>query len=109
MCCIVWRDGIGESAFDSLAWEEIAGIRQGLAGKQIAGDAGAVSKPRVPLSYIVAQKRISTKFLTKNVAGYADGSFGAPSGTLVEGIQALKYNTFYLQGRAPPFRYVWCH
>jgi Piwi domain len=98
MCCIVWRDGIGDSAFDTLAGEEITGIRQGLlGGKSVVGSSGQQQTNGVPLSYIVAQKRIATKFVTQ------DGKYGAPPGTLVEGIQGLKYDTFYIQGRAPPF------
>ena len=97
MACIVWRDGIGDSAFDTLAGEEVAGIRKGLAGGQALVGTQQQQASAVPLSYIVAQKRIATKFVTK------DGKRGAPPGTLVEGIQGLQYNTFYIQGRAPPF------
>ena len=89
--------GIGDSAFDTLAGEEIAGIRKGLAGQTLVGSGNQQQPSTVPLSYIVAQKRIATKFVTK------DGKYGAPPGTLVEGIQGLKYDTFYIQGRAPPF------
>ena len=122
MCCVVWRDGkftrsgagspfcafqltmclllclgIGDSAFDTLAGEEIAGIRQGLAGQALVGAEAQQQASTIPLSYIVAQKRIATKFVTR------DGKHGAPPGTLVQGIQGLKYDTFYIQGRAPPF------
>lgn len=45
----------------------------------------------------MAQKRIATKFVTK------DGKHGAPAGALIEGIQGLNYESFYIQGRAPPF------
>jgi aubergine len=86
-----------------LASEEIAGIRRGLKGGQAVVGAGAKHASDVPLSYIVAQKRIATKFMTRNVPGHPDGKFGAPPGTLVEGVQGLKYETFYIQGRAPPF------
>ena len=89
--------GIGDSAFDTLAGEEIAGIRQGLAGQALVGAEAQQQASAIPLSYIVAQKRIATKFVTR------DGKHGAPPGTLVQGIQGLKYDTFYIQGRAPPF------
>jgi len=102
MCCIIWRDGIGDSAFDTFAAEEIKGVRAGLEGNTTVGTV-AKAKPPVPLSYVVCQKRIATKFVTKGVPGHEDGKFGAPSGTLVRGIQGLKYETFYIQGRAPPF------
>ena len=59
MCCVVWRDGIGDSAFDTLAGEEIAGIRNGLAGGQLVGSAqSAQPASDVPLAYVVCQKRM---------------------------------------------------
>jgi aubergine-like protein len=99
MSAIVWRDGIGESSFDRAAQEEIAGIRQGLInqGRSVVGELYPGQPEPVQLAYIVCQKRIDTKFLT------LDGKHGAPSGTLVKGIQGLKYETFYINGRAPPF------
>jgi hypothetical protein len=51
----------------------------------------------------VCQKRITTKFLTRNVPGHEDGKFGAPAGTLVSTLQSLNNQTFYVNGRAPPF------
>lgn len=103
MCCIVWRDGIGEGAFETLAGEEIKGIRAGLnGGKLIGTEAAQPASNGVPLTYMVAQKRIAVKFTTRALPGIPDGKFGAPPGTLVEGIQGLKYDTFYIQGRAPP-------
>lgn len=103
MSCIVWRDGIGDGAFDSLAGEEIAGIRGGLAGGQAVVGTSAKTVSNIPMAYIVCQKRIATKFVTKGITGVPDGQYSAPPGTLVEGIQGLKYDTFYIQGRAPPF------
>jgi aubergine-like protein len=93
--CVVWRDGIGEAAFQNQAREEIDAVRAGLRNSEDA--------PDVPLAYVVAQKRISTKFLSKDVAGEPDGKFGAPSGTLVRGMQGLDHEAFYLNGRAPPY------
>ena len=91
--CIVWRDGIGDSAFNNAALEEINAIRTGL-NKTSSGE-----QRDVPMSYIVAQKRIATKFLSEGLAGEPDGKYGAPSGTLVKGIQSLEHDTFYLNGR----------
>jgi hypothetical protein len=99
--CIVWRDGIGDSAFDNAATEEIDAIRAGLNGAKAIG--GGPSDRDVPLSYIVCQKRIDTKFLARGVANEPDGKYGAPSGTLIQGIQGLDYKTFYINGRSPPF------
>eukprot|EP00980_Cylindrotheca_fusiformis_P009466 scaffold2068_cov96-Cylindrotheca_fusiformis.AAC.22 len=90
--CIVWRDGIGESAFTSDAPDEIQGITEGL-NSTPAGE--------VPLAYVVCQKRIDTKLFTKGIPGHRDGDFAAPSGTLVEDIQGLTNHTFYINGRAP--------
>jgi hypothetical protein len=97
MSCIVWRDGIGEGAFETNATEEINAVREGLSGQKVTGQ--QAPKNTVPLAYVVCQKRIDTKFL----ANTAEGTFGAPSGTLVEGIQGLKHHTFYINGRAPPY------
>jgi len=95
--CIVWRDGIGDSAFNNAALEEINAIRAGLNRNN-----GSENRD-VPMSYIVAQKRIATKFLSEGLAGEPDGKYGAPSGTLVKGIQSLEHETFYINGRAPPY------
>jgi hypothetical protein len=98
--CIVWRDGIGESSLYTDAQEEINGVRAGLKG----GIIGTSSvEDDIPLSYVVCQKRIDTKILAKGVAGEPDGKYGAPSGTLVEGIQGLHHTTFYINGNAPPY------
>lgn len=94
---IMWRDGIGETAFDSKATEEILGIREGLAN-QVVGTAGKKG-PAVPITYIVCQKRIATKLLVE----YENGIYGAPSGTMVHEIQGLEHLTFYINGRAPPY------
>ncbi|KAG7355808.1 Piwi domain containing protein [Nitzschia inconspicua] len=96
--CIVMRDGIGDSAFGNAAMDEINGIRAGLLNQAADGSAQAV-----PLAYVVAQKRIATKFLSKGITGEPDGKYGAPSGTLVRGAQLLDYDTFYINGRAPPY------
>ena len=106
----MWRDGIGEGAFDSQARDEINGIRNALEYRRqpAAIEAAAATVPsaaltsRVPLSYVVCQKEIKTKFFTKDLPGYDDGKFASPVGTTVEGIQGLKHDTFYIQGRAPP-------
>jgi len=119
----VWRDGISESSFETLASREIEGIRRGLqpelkAEKPLAAipSAAIAEKPlaKVPLSYIICQKRIATKFLTFEVDGHKNynGMYAAPSGTFVDGFQGPKYYTYYIQGRAPdnstakPVRYT---
>lgn len=94
--CFVWRDGIGDSELSSAALGEIDAIRQGFNSND--------GKPSdVPLAYLVAQKRIATKFLSCDVPGEPDGKYGAPSGTLVRGIQGMDLDTFYINGRAPPY------
>ena len=117
--CVVWRDGISQSSFDNLAFEEIAGIRAGLGEmKSLTGPANMphivsstpavvakfIISRSVPLTYIICQKKIATKFLTFKVDGSKDlaGKYAAPPGTLVTGIQGPKYDTYYIQGRAPP-------
>eukprot|EP00526_Cylindrotheca_closterium_P001827 CAMPEP_0113606254 /NCGR_PEP_ID=MMETSP0017_2-20120614/2758_1 /TAXON_ID=2856 /ORGANISM="Cylindrotheca closterium" /LENGTH=1098 /DNA_ID=CAMNT_0000514789 /DNA_START=150 /DNA_END=3446 /DNA_ORIENTATION=- /assembly_acc=CAM_ASM_000147 len=106
MSCVVWRDGIGDSAFESEASQEIEGVEEALK------DMSLNKSKKTPLAYVVCQKRIDTKLFAKGVNGHTDGTLAAPPGTLVQGIQALKHNTFYINGRAPrdstpkPVRYV---
>jgi hypothetical protein len=59
MSCIVWRDGIGEGAFDTSAADEIQAIRQGLDGDKASETDGT------PLAYVVCQSRIDSKFICK--------------------------------------------
>lgn len=91
---VIWRDGIGESA-DHHAAEEIKGIRNALKKAPVGTKAGPILD--VPLAYIVCQKRIATKLFTR------DGKSGAPSGTMVTSLQGMQYQTFYINGRAPPY------
>jgi Piwi domain len=102
MSAVMWRDGIGDAEFEIAAREEIAGIRQGMQNAVVGGSKSGSSRP-VQLAYLVCQKRIATKFLSRNVDGHEDGKFGAPSGTMVQDIQGLRHQTFYINGRAPPF------
>lgn len=82
--CIVWRDGVGDATISKCANDEIRCIQKCLSSE-------------VALSYIVCQKRISTKFLS------ADGRQGMPSGTLVDSLQGLDFSTFYINGTSPPY------
>jgi Piwi domain len=95
---VVWRDGIAETA-EHHAIEEINGVRRALQALKAntVGTKGAAPVSQVPLAYIVCQKRISTKLLTQ------DGGRGAASGTMVTALQGLQHQTFYINGRAPPY------
>ncbi|KAL7574615.1 hypothetical protein ACA910_002967 [Epithemia clementina (nom. ined.)] len=95
--CVVWRDGIADSAFGGFANDEIRGIRQGLA------DTVGTAQKQVHLAYVTCQKRIDNKFLTVGIEGYEDGSLSAPAGTMVAALQGLENQTFYINGRAPPY------
>lgn len=95
--CVVWRDGIADSAFGEFANDEIRGIRAGLS--EVVGQ----SKDKVSLCYITCQKRIDNKFLTRGVEGYEDGALSAPAGTMVSALQGMEHQTFYINGRAPPY------
>jgi hypothetical protein len=87
--CIVWRDGVGDSAVAPTAAQEIPAVRKAMA---------AASPGKNPaLAYIVAQKRITTKFITR------DGENSAPPGTLIMGVQGLDHSTFYINGTCPSF------
>lgn len=99
--CVVWRDGISQSSFDTLASKEIEGIRNGLSGNlgvarttkaqpMVSSSASSMAKlppvvssspvvktkpnnlSSVPLSYIICQKKIATKLLTFKVNGSTD-------------------------------------
>jgi len=88
MSCVVWRDGVGDPAIKQVAKEEIPAIRAALRGPNGAS---------VPLSYLVVQKRISTKFLS------IDGQSALPLGSLVVDLQGPEHSTFYINGTAPPY------
>jgi len=92
--CVVWRDGVGDAAISQVAKQEIPAVRLALSGGIIGS---SQSKVKVPLSYIVVQKRIATKFLS------LDGQSAMPSGTLVISLQGQEHATFYIQGTAPPY------
>lgn len=94
---VVWRDGIAESSFRRDALDEIRGVRRGLEGKGVVGQTSKGQQPPVPLAYVVCQKRIGTKLLMPN------GKQGAPAGTLVSSLQGMSSQTFYINGRSPPF------
>jgi len=70
--CIVWRDGIADSAFEGFAGDEIRGIRAGL--NETVGQA----KKDIQLAYITCQKRIDNKFLTRGIEGHADRTEARP-------------------------------
>jgi aubergine-like protein len=89
MSCVMWRDGVGDPAIKQVAKEEIPSLREALN----RGNPNAA----VPLSYLVVQKRISTKFLS------VDGSSAIPLGSLVTKLQGPEYYTFYINGTSPPY------
>mmetsp|Transcript_21287 Transcript_21287/g.46192 ORF Transcript_21287/g.46192 Transcript_21287/m.46192 type:complete len:966 (-) Transcript_21287:493-3390(-) len=93
--CFIWRDGVGDSAIPQVAAQEIPAVRAALAnpGEVVGGLAKAAP---VPLSYIVCQKRINTKFLTTT-------GDKVPCGALVTGLQGAEYKTFYINGTSPPY------
>lgn len=96
MSCIVWRDGVGDPAISQVAGQEIPAIRHALAGGESESIPQTVPNS-CPLSYIVVQKRISTKFLSM------DGQKGLPSGSLIVGLQGQEHHTFYINGTSPPY------
>ncbi len=98
MCCIVWRDGVGSPAINTVADQEIPAVRQALTAASSTIQDSAQGIPRnIPLSYIVVQKRIATKFLT------IDGEYPLPCGSLVVGLQGTEHGTFYINGTSPPY------
>jgi len=99
MSCVVWRDGVGDAAIKNVAKQEIPEVRNALARRLSQAPVGgaAVNKKQIPLSYIVVQKRISTKFLS------LDGKQGLPCGALITGLQGPQHSTFYINGNAPSY------
>jgi len=95
--CVVWRDGVGDAAINQVARQEIPSVRQALAGPTTIGSTPANPPPPCPLSYIVVQKRIATKFLS------LDGQRAMPTGSLVISLQGTEHGTFYIQGTSPPY------
>lgn len=96
---IVWRDGIDDASLSTVAPAEARGVRQGLEGS-VTGQARPKNPPS--LAYIVCQKRIANKFFAKH-REYEDGSLAAPPGTMVKQMQRMENQTFYINGRAPPY------
>lgn len=99
MSCIIWRDGVGSNSVNTVAGQEIPAVRQAL---QAASTTAMISAPQsipknIPLSYMVVQKRISTKFLT------TDGQGSLPCGSLIHGLKSSEHSTFYINGTSPPY------
>ena len=82
--CIVWRDGVGEATISTCSEQEVPMLK-------------SILDKDTALAYVVCQKRIATKFLSR------DGSQGMPPGTLVDSLQGLNFNTFYINGTSPPY------
>ncbi len=102
MSCIVWRDGVGTPAVNTVASQEIPAVRRALANVSSPSTTVGMSTTKtnisrnIPLSYIVVQKRISTKFLS------SDGKQNIPPGSLIVGLQGTEHDTFYINGTSPP-------
>eukprot|EP00557_Chaetoceros_sp_GSL56_P002397 CAMPEP_0176489722 /NCGR_PEP_ID=MMETSP0200_2-20121128/7458_1 /TAXON_ID=947934 /ORGANISM="Chaetoceros sp., Strain GSL56" /LENGTH=1195 /DNA_ID=CAMNT_0017886919 /DNA_START=173 /DNA_END=3760 /DNA_ORIENTATION=- len=102
MSCFIWRDGVGNAAVKSVASEEITAVRSALGNTNN-------SSSLAPLSYVVVQKRISTKFLTCN------SDVNLPPGSFIDTIQGPEFHTFYINGSSPsystskPARYIVAH
>jgi hypothetical protein len=89
MSCVMWRDGVGNPSIKQVVQEEIQPLRDALH----RGNPNA----KVPLSYLVVQKRISTKFIS------VDGSSALPPGALITSLQGPEYTTFYINGTSPNY------
>ena len=98
MSCVVWRDGVGDPAVNQVANQEIPAVRLALAkaAAKALGDSNE-DPEECPLSYIVVQKNIATKFLS------TDGLRAMPTGALVLSLQGPQHATFYINGTAPPY------
>jgi len=87
LCCICWRDGVGDSSITHVKTGEIPPLR-----KALMNGVGY----NIPTAYIVCQKRISTKFISMN------GTDGMPPGALIQDVGSSAYQTFYIHGPNPP-------
>ena len=87
--CILWRDGVPDTAIANTAQQEVQGLRRAM-GSQ------------VPLAMIVCQKRIATKFFD-DTGTKSGGVKGMPAGTLVRTCLDLDFHTYYINGSAPPY------
>jgi len=97
LSCVVWRDGVGDAAINQVAQQEIPAVRQALAGPTNVIGVEPSEIPPIPLSYMVVQKRIATKFLS------VDGERAMPAGTLIVSLQGTEHGTFYINGTSPPY------
>ena len=68
--CFIWREGVGDNTIKQVTDQEIPAVRQALQGGVVGGGGAKID---VPVSYIVCQKRISTKFLTDTGKNYPVG------------------------------------
>merc|ERR1712151_272622 len=98
--CVVWRDGVGDPTIAQVAKKEIPYIRKALENQGTVGQQKAAKK--VPISYLVCQKRISVKFISE------DGTKGMPAGSCVRTLQKSyandqDYPSFYINGTSPPY------
>lgn len=96
MSCVVWRDGVGDGSIRTVTNQEIPQVRQALKNAHAPVGSKAPAK-NIPLSYMVVQKRINTKFLS------LDGNAALPCGALVTSLQGAEHATFYINGNAPPY------
>jgi len=97
MSCVVWRDGVGDTAINTVARQEIPAVRRALASLSLTDANATASSAPASLAYVVVQKRIATKFFT------TDGRNALPCGSLITSLQGSQHSTFYINGTAPPF------
>jgi len=103
--CFVWRDGVGDSQIKSIAEDEITKMKLAINGLRLDEPITSIKKKAsnsVPLSYLLCQKRISTKFLAIDTANPSRALAISP-GASVSTVQGPKYDTFYIVGTSPPF------
>lgn len=94
LSCIVWRDGVGVSSFNSVMNDEVQSVRS--AFNEMALYSPIKQNP-IDLAYIVCQKEIATKFIS------VDGKRGMQPGAMINGLRLSDHDTFYINGSSPSF------
>lgn len=87
--CFIWRDGVGDPSIKQVSADEMQCVRQ-------AFDSRGEGASKVPLCYLICQKRISTKFITEDKRGLAPGA-------MITDLQGVDYRSFYIHGASPNF------
>eukprot|EP00540_Astrosyne_radiata_P023507 CAMPEP_0116848152 /NCGR_PEP_ID=MMETSP0418-20121206/14834_1 /TAXON_ID=1158023 /ORGANISM="Astrosyne radiata, Strain 13vi08-1A" /LENGTH=339 /DNA_ID=CAMNT_0004479683 /DNA_START=179 /DNA_END=1198 /DNA_ORIENTATION=+ len=99
--CIVWRDGVGDTAIPNTLNQELPALRRALQKRlqRDEGGGGKSMKMDVPIAFMLCQKRIATKLFFEGPQGRVTA---VPPGTHVRGLEDVRFHSFYINGVSPP-------